>query len=121
MLASTEPHICVPDRVQKLKQARQEASKAIEEYRKAKEEEFKNFEASVCSLVSPHALSTFICAQHAGTTSNAQIAVDSDTELKLKAISESFQENKDEVIGMLLERVVLVEPQLHRNLVNQSK
>lgn len=35
------------DRVQKLKDARTEASKEIEEYKKAKETEFKKFEASV--------------------------------------------------------------------------
>lgn len=35
------------DRVQKLKDARSEASKEIEEYKKAKEDEFKAFESSV--------------------------------------------------------------------------
>ena len=35
------------DRVQKLKEARTQATKEIEEYRKFKEEEFKAFEASV--------------------------------------------------------------------------
>ena len=35
------------DRVQKLKDARAEASKEIEAYKKAKEDEFKAFEASV--------------------------------------------------------------------------
>lgn len=39
--------ICVTDRVQKLKEARTQATKEIEEYRKFKEEEFKAFEASV--------------------------------------------------------------------------
>jgi V-type H+-transporting ATPase subunit G len=34
--------------VQKLKDARSEASKEIDEYKKAKEEEFKAFESSVC-------------------------------------------------------------------------
>jgi hypothetical protein len=38
----------VTDRVQKLKDARAEASKEIEEYKKAKEQEFKAFESSVC-------------------------------------------------------------------------
>lgn len=37
------------DRVQKLKDARTEASKEIEEYKKTKEQEFKAFEASVRS------------------------------------------------------------------------
>lgn len=37
------------DRVQKLKDARTEAEKEIEQYKKAKEQEFKSFESSVCS------------------------------------------------------------------------
>lgn len=42
----THPTTC-SDRVQKLKDARAEASKEIEAYKKAKEDEFKAFEASV--------------------------------------------------------------------------
>ena len=38
---------CIADRVQKLKEARTQATKEIEEYRKFKEDEFKAFEASV--------------------------------------------------------------------------
>ncbi|KAF7309702.1 V-type proton ATPase subunit G [Mycena indigotica] len=90
-------------RVQKLKDARSEASKEIDEYKKAKEDEFKAFEAS-----------------HAGTTSNAQNAVDKETESSLKAITDSYTKNKDNVVKKLLDRVVLVEPELHRNLRAQS-
>lgn len=36
------------DRVQRLKDARSEAEKEIEEYKRMKEEEFQAFEASVC-------------------------------------------------------------------------
>ncbi|KAJ6581374.1 H+-ATPase G subunit-domain-containing protein [Mycena capillaripes] len=86
-------------RVQKLKDARSEASKEIEEYKKAKEDEFKAFESS-----------------HAGTTSNAQTAVDKETEVSLKNITDSFNKNKDQVVTKLLDRVVLVKPELHRNL-----
>ncbi|THV04940.1 V-type ATPase [Dendrothele bispora CBS 962.96] len=86
-------------RIQKLKDARSEATKEIEEYKKSKEAEFKAFEAS-----------------HAGTTSEAQAAVDKDTEVKLKSISDSFDSNKDAVVQKLLDRVVLVKPELHRNL-----
>ncbi|KAF9245241.1 H+-ATPase G subunit-domain-containing protein [Melanogaster broomeanus] len=70
-------------RVQRLKDARSEASKEIEEYRREKEAEFKAFEAS-----------------HAGSTFNAQAAVDKETEW-----SRNF-----------LDRVVLIKPELHRNL-----
>ncbi|KAK7061098.1 hypothetical protein VNI00_000834 [Paramarasmius palmivorus] len=86
-------------RVQRLKDARAEASKEIEEYKKTKEDEFKAFEAS-----------------RAGTTSNAQAAIDKETEAKLNSITESYNKNKDAVVKKLLDRVVLVKPELHRNL-----
>jgi len=86
-------------RVQRLKDARLEASKEIEAYKKAKDAEFKAFEAS-----------------HAGTTFDAQTAVDKETEVKLQTISEAFSQNKDKVVNKLLDRVVLIKPELHRNL-----
>jgi len=86
-------------RVQKLKDARSEATKEIEAYKRAKEQEFKTFESS-----------------RAGTTSNAQTAVDRDTEVKLQVITESYNRSKGQVVKKLLERVVLVQPELHRNL-----
>ncbi|KAG8220932.1 H+-ATPase G subunit-domain-containing protein [Butyriboletus roseoflavus] len=86
-------------RVQRLKDARSEASKEIDEYRQAKESEFKAFEAS-----------------HAGNTTSAQAAVDRETEFKLQATTDAFDTSKDAVIKKLLDRVVLVKPELHRNL-----
>ncbi|KAJ8521573.1 hypothetical protein ONZ45_g1742 [Pleurotus djamor] len=90
-----------PDRVQKLKDARTEAQKEIDDYKKAKEAEFSTFEASI---------------KHTGFTTSAQSAVDKETEVKLEQITESYQKSKDEVVKKLLDRVVLVKPELHRNL-----
>ncbi|EIN03809.1 V-type ATPase [Punctularia strigosozonata HHB-11173 SS5] len=86
-------------RVQKLKDARSEALKEIEEYKKAKEQEFKAFESS-----------------HAGVNQEAQAAVDKETEAKLQSITSSYEAQKDAVVKKLLDRVVLVKPELHRNL-----
>ncbi|KAH7914853.1 V-type ATPase [Hygrophoropsis aurantiaca] len=86
-------------RVQRLKDARSEATKEIDEYRKSKDTEFKAFESS-----------------HAGTTSSAQTTVDKDTEQKLKHLDACWENNADLIVQKLLDRVVLVEPQLHRNL-----
>ncbi|KAF8225548.1 V-type ATPase [Tricholoma matsutake] len=86
-------------RVQRLKDARAEATKDIEEYKQAKEQEFQAFESS-----------------HAGTTSSAQMTIDQETEIKLQAISESYAQARDYVVKKLLDRVVLVKPELHRNL-----
>lgn len=43
-----------PDRLQRLKDARSEASREIEEYRQAKEADFKSFEALVRHSHTPH-------------------------------------------------------------------
>ncbi|KAG6821196.1 hypothetical protein H0H93_004016 [Arthromyces matolae] len=86
-------------RVQRLKDARSEASREIDAYKQTKEAEFKAFESS-----------------HAGTTSDAQTAVDKDTEQKLQAITQSYDHAKDAVVAKLLSRVTLVKPELHRNL-----
>lgn len=45
-----------------------------------------------------------------------QAAIDRETEIKLQAITKSYDEHKDAVVKKLLDRVVLVAPTLHRNL-----
>jgi len=64
-----------------------------------KEDEFKAFEAS-----------------HAGSIQNVQAAVDQETEVQLMQIRSAYEQNKDKVVQKLLDRVVLVKPELHRNL-----
>ncbi|KAH7335181.1 H+-ATPase G subunit-domain-containing protein [Rhizoctonia solani] len=86
-------------RTQRLKDARTEAAKEIEAYKKQKEEEFKSLEG-----------------QREGNTTNAQDAVDKDTEAKIAAINDAYAKQKDVVVEKLLDRVVLVKPELHRNL-----
>jgi len=86
-------------RVQRLKDARTEATKEIEEYKKTRDAEFKAFESS-----------------HAGITSVAQSAVDRETDVKLQSIVDAYKANKDQVVAKLIDRVVLVTPELHRNL-----
>ncbi|KAI1796642.1 H+-ATPase G subunit-domain-containing protein [Ganoderma leucocontextum] len=86
-------------RVQRLKDARSEAAKEIEEYKKSKEQEFKAFEQS-----------------HVGNTQTVQAQIDKETEAKQKDIRAAYDSNKDHVVQKLLDRVVLVKPELHRNL-----
>ncbi|KAK2463680.1 hypothetical protein APHAL10511_004431 [Amanita phalloides] len=86
-------------RVQKLKDARTEAEREIAEYKQSKDAEFKAFESA-----------------HAGSTSTVQVAIDRETEVKLQAITESYDKSKGAVVKNLLDRVILVEPTLHRNL-----
>jgi V-type H+-transporting ATPase subunit G len=106
------------DRVKKLKEARTQATKEIEDYRKFKEEEFKAFEASVrrpaCTRVL--ARSCMSATQHAGNTQSAQAAIDKETEVKKAEIAEQYARNKEAVVKKLLDRVTLITPELHRNL-----
>ncbi|KAH9983896.1 H+-ATPase G subunit-domain-containing protein [Russula compacta] len=91
-------------RVQRLKDARTEAAKEIEVYRKVKEQEFSAFQSS-----------------HVGITQDVQSNIDKETEEKLGNITEAYNEHKDDVLGKLLDRVVLVQPELHRNLRLQKQ
>ena len=104
------------DRTQRLKDARTEASKEIEEYKHSKDREFSDFESSVCLLLTTHVRLLTLEVQYAGSTQNAQSAVDKDAEAKLQIITGAYTTYKDEVVEKLLNRVVLVEPELHRNL-----
>jgi len=89
-------------RVKRLKDARTEADEEIEAYRKAKEQEFSAFQSS-----------------HAGSTQDAQSVIDKDMEVKLGQITDAYNTHKDDVLKKLLDRVVLVQPELHRNLRKQ--
>ncbi|KIY64035.1 V-type ATPase, partial [Cylindrobasidium torrendii FP15055 ss-10] len=86
-------------RVQKLKDARTEAEKEIAAYKQSQEKEFTSYEAS-----------------HAGTTSNAEASIAKETDVKLKEITTSFEAHKDDVVKKLIDRVITVQPELHRNL-----
>ncbi|KAF8347697.1 H+-ATPase G subunit-domain-containing protein [Amanita rubescens] len=86
-------------RVQKLKDARAEAEREIGEYKQAKDAEFKAFESA-----------------RTGVTSTVQATIDRETEVKLQAVTESYNKSNDAVVKKLLDRVILVEPALHRNL-----
>jgi len=90
-------------RVQRLKDARSEAQKEIEEYKLMKEQEFKAFEAS-----------------HVGNTSTTQATLDKETYLKLEDIETVYQQKKDIVIDRLLSRAIHVQPELHRNLKSNA-
>jgi len=86
-------------RTQKLKDARAQADKEIAKYKLVKEQEFQKYEA-----------------EHAGKTQLSQTAVDKETEAALGKVTESFDANKAKVVDKLLDRVVLIKPELHRNL-----
>ena len=65
-------------------------------------------------LIVPSFVDQFL--QHAGTTSATQVALDEETDIKLKEITATFKRKKDDVVNSLLARATLVHPELHRNL-----
>ncbi|KAG0052368.1 H(+)-transporting V1 sector ATPase subunit G [Gryganskiella cystojenkinii] len=85
-------------RVQRLKDARAEAAKEIEELKGAKNEAFKGFEL-----------------EHAGSSDETTHRVEVETEQKRVEIEAAFAKNREAVLQKLLETVYTVEPKIHRN------
>ena len=54
--------------------------------------------------------------QREGTTQSSQSNIDKKTEAELTDIDKLYEQNKEDVVKTLLDRVVLVKPELHRNL-----
>ena len=102
--------------MKRLKDARTEATNEIEAYRKAKEQEFTAFQSSVSSVPDCPAQLPTALLQHAGSTQDAQSVIDKETDEKLGHITDAYSTHKDDVLKKLLDRVVLVQPELHRNL-----
>ncbi|KAG0139978.1 hypothetical protein CROQUDRAFT_665781 [Cronartium quercuum f. sp. fusiforme G11] len=85
-------------RSQKLKDARGEAAKEIEALRSKREEEFQLFQST-----------------HSGSTESQQREIDADTESKIESIRAQFEKNRPTVVDKLLEKVIDVQPEPHRN------
>jgi V-type H+-transporting ATPase subunit G len=87
------------DRTSRLKGAREEASKEVEQLKLLKDDEFKQFES-----------------KHSNDNSESQDKVNESTREQLSKIVSSFDQNRDKVVNQLLERVVQVKAEPHRNL-----
>ena len=102
--------------MQRLKDARAEANREVEEYKRQKEQDYKAFESKVpvtmFGLSRPHT----VLSQHIGSTQHSQSEVDKETNAKIYEIKLAYDDRKDTVVQLLLDRVVLVKPELHRNL-----
>ncbi|KAK6539528.1 H(+)-transporting V1 sector ATPase subunit G [Orbilia ellipsospora] len=91
-------------RVQRVKDARSEAQKEIEEYRQKKEDEFQKFEA-----------------EHTGINAQAEKDAEKEIEGKLKEIEEAGQKNRDQVIKDLIDAVTTIKPEPHVNSKSAAK
>ncbi|CAK9782086.1 V-type ATPase [Cutaneotrichosporon oleaginosum] len=86
-------------RVQKLKDARTEAAKEIEEYKAQKEAEFNKFES-----------------EHTSHKSTSQSTIDESTKKQLAEVEDSMKKNRGAALQKVVDRVLSVEPKLHPNL-----
>jgi len=82
----------------RLKQAKDEAQAEVEAYRSEREATYKERETA-----------------HMGSRGDLEAKINGQTEIKLQDVNASFQKNKDEVLKNLMDLVMDVEPQLHKN------
>ncbi|PWN26971.1 H+-ATPase G subunit [Jaminaea rosea] len=92
--------VLLPHRTQKLKDARSEAAKDIEELKASKDQEYQKYKK-----------------EHESEQSTSSSAVEKETDAELKRIEESYKKNRDDVVQKLLDRVVQVKAEMHRNAV----
>ncbi|ORY93972.1 G subunit of V-type ATPase [Syncephalastrum racemosum] len=85
-------------RVQRLKDARSEAAKEIEELKAQKNAEYQNF-----------------VAQHSGTSDQSLSQVDQETDAKVSEIQASYEENKAKALEKMLEAITNVQAEPHIN------
>ncbi len=94
-------HCIVTGKTQRLKEAKEEAAKEIEEYRKEREGHFQEQQKK------------FI-----GSKDDFSAKMGEESEEKLVNIERDVQVNKEKVISRLLELVYDIQPELHRNSKN---
>ncbi|KAI9292871.1 V-type ATPase [Neoconidiobolus thromboides FSU 785] len=85
-------------RTQRLKEARLEASKEIDALKQKKNQDFQEFEK-----------------QHLGSTDDVVKSISEETKVKISEIKELYNKNKDSVAQKLIETVLNVKPEPHRN------
>ena len=96
-----------------MKDARAEAQKEVEEYKKKKEEEFKKFEAEVSNLCPSTFPSTKLTVgQHASGNKKAEEEANKDAEVKLKGITEAGKKSGSKVVEDLIKAVITVNPEV---------
>lgn len=80
-------------RTKRVREARDEAKKEIEDYRNQKEDEFKKFES-----------------EHAAGNKTAEDEANKEAEAKIKEIKSAGQKSQDKVVADLLKAVFEVKP-----------
>lgn len=87
------------EKAQRLKEAKEEAAKEIEDYRKQRETEFQEKQQ-----------------KYAGSKDDFAQQMQVETQKKIKEIEKEVEANKEAVIKRLLELVSDITPELHQNI-----
>lgn len=85
-------------RTSRLKSAKSDAQKEIDEYKAQKEQELKKYESD-----------------HAGLNESIEKDADAEVEKELKEITQKYNDKKDAVIKLLVEAATKPTPELHIN------
>ena len=94
-------HCSYPEKAQRLKEAKEEAAKEIEDYRKEREGRFQEQQR------------TFI-----GSKDDFTAKIDEESVDKLRTIDIEVEQGKEKVIDRLLELIYDIQPELHINAKN---
>ncbi|KAI9101368.1 H+-ATPase G subunit-domain-containing protein [Phlyctochytrium arcticum] len=86
-------------RVQRLKDARTEAQKEIEQLKAQKTKEFQDFEK-----------------QYSGSSDDVVSNANAQTEVQLKEVQTLYEKNKEQVIQKMLDGILNVQPKIHANV-----
>ena len=121
-LPTTKLTLHFVDRTQRVKAARTEAQKEIDDYRKQKDQEFQEFEKKVYSPLplpdhrTPYDYRTrganAIGVQHTSGNKKAEDDASKDAEEQIKAIKQAGEKKGDQVVNDLLRVVGDVRPQV---------
>lgn len=87
-------------KAKRLKQAKEEAQAEIDGYRKQREDQYQKYEKSIL-----------------GSRSDMESQIDQETKKKLIEVDSNVRKNKDGAIKNLLDFVVDIQPELHKNYV----
>ena len=85
-------------RTSRLKSAKQDAQKEIDQYKQQKENELKKYEED-----------------HAGLNENIEKEADAQVQKELQEIKKKYQEKKKDVVKVLIDAATKPTPELHTN------
>ena len=97
-------YVSSAEKAQRLKEAKEEAAKEIEEYRKQREAQFQEKQH-----------------KYAGSKDDFAQKMQEETQKKIQQIELEVEANKEAVIKRLLELVSDIKPELHQNIRLQQQ